>query len=84
LGGFRRLRAGEQGRSLPPPTTLQTFQIHIAIHRSWADSINDSDRVGFNFNPLRDGTDDCPSRVPIGLFQAIAHLVGEFLQTAHH
>src|SRR5215472_9678201 len=72
------------GGSSPLPTTLQTLLISTTSHRSWADSVNHTDRFRVNFNSLHHGTDDLPACVPIRVLHTAADLVNQLLQPAHH
>jgi hypothetical protein len=78
------LSGAPQGGILTPPTMLRTTLLGAPFKRGGADPIHDTDLLLVDLDPLHQGPDDLPSRVPIRLLQPLRDAAGERLQLADH
>src|SRR5215203_6552730 len=67
-----------------PPTMLRTTLLGAPFKRGGTDPIHDAHLLLVDLDPLHQGPDDLPSRVPVRLLQPLRDATGECLQLADH
>ena len=80
----RSTQGTPQGGVITPPTMLRTTLLGASFKRGWTDPIHDADLLLVDLDPLHQGPDDLPSRVPVRLLQPLRDTPRELLQLADH